>query len=619
MVPDPGEDRETSRVESARQAVRAVGNAFKVVRLYSPGHVLTAQALQAAKNAADAYLTQYGPLHLFFPAGGVAFDFHPAPYDDGLIVEFTRALRTASVRAVRFLSGVTTFEISELLQLLYLPVPQIQRGGGVGKLLRERGVQNVVIDDLAAPAVTDAGAGGLALVMEALSAASPKQVAERLARAAAGNVQAARRLLREIDRRVVTRSKADQVAAWKIIGHALTLVQPPWQAELYWMVVQSIAEPWAASVASQWPPEMIAGLVARAGGETRGEARRVADTLRALHKPLPRTPIPGGEFMVPDEAHQAGLALAAGGAAELRVQALRRLLEAIAVLDTPRFEECLELIERETVAVVEQDDYAALITILTGLSALADRHSDVRGELAHASLHHMITLGARDLLDRTLAQPVIPQHPFHQAMQGAPAETARLLLELAGEEERIHVRRQIVDLLITLTTDQAQLLVELLLDPRWHVARNAVTVLAGSDRPEIVPYLRAALAHEDIRVRKEALQALAQFHTPQAVELLIDALRRSDPQTREAAAHWLGVAGMPEAVPALAAVLEEPLHEQVEVKREVIRALGRIGTIEAATALTRVLAAGGFLYRRQLEELRQEATRALQHLREGGT
>lgn len=71
------------------------------------------------------------------------------------------------------------------------------------------------------------------------------------------------------------------------------------------------------------------------------------------------------------------------------------------------------------------------------------------------------------------------------------------------------------------------------------------------------------------------------------------------------------------AVVALVRVLRDgPLHEAVEVKREVIYALGRLGTDEARAALEQVLMAEDPTHRRELDELKQEAARAVQAWRE---
>jgi HEAT repeat protein len=58
-----------------------------------------------------------------------------------------------------------------------------------------------------------------------------------------------------------------------------------------------------------------------------------------------------------------------------------------------------------------------------------------------------------------------------------------------------------------------------------------------------VPYLKSALQHQDLRVRKEALAALSAVGTPEAVVVLTETQRHPDAATRAAASHWLKAAG----------------------------------------------------------------------------
>jgi HEAT repeat protein len=75
--------------------------------------------------------------------------------------------------------------------------------------------------------------------------------------------------------------------------------------------------------------------------------------------------------------------------------------------------------------------------------------------------------------------------------------------------------------------------------------------------------------------------------------------------------------GSPDAADALIALVQStPLHEAIEVKREAIRSLGRLGTPEAEAALQRILSARGVFNRRQLDDLRAEARKALAALHE---
>jgi HEAT repeat protein len=148
----------------------------------------------------------------------------------------------------------------------------------------------------------------------------------------------------------------------------------------------------------------------------------------------------------------------------------------------------------------------------------------------------MLSTAVRDLVARTLPQITDQRHPLRQALEAAPAEAVPLLLELLANEDRLHVRRGIVSLLAALAREHVPLLAEHLSDPRWFVARNVVTTLGEMRNPALIPYFKAALQYNDLRVRKEALAALAGLGTAEALAALAEALRHPDAETRAAAA-----------------------------------------------------------------------------------
>lgn len=614
MVESARGDGEKEREGAGRQAARGLGTAFKAVRLYSPGHTLTREALRAAAGALRSYVDRFGALELIVVPAGVAFDFQPRPYKDEVLEEVLRALRAGGVRGIRVLRGITEDEIGELLQVLHLPQEQIRRAGGVSILIRKRGVDNLVIDDFgastpAAGAVSPPATDSLFDVI----GAGPRAVGEQLLAMTDGDADQAVRVLQEFDRSLAGRPGHVQVEAYRVLG-AATAQRTTFHRALGLKVVEALDEPWAQSIAGQWPQDFRRELIAGLPPERMTRVKPFVDAL---------APGPGPQGVVPPPVEPVTAADLQRAREELQVDgprqrayALRLLLDLLPVLDTRRFEDCLALLERE-MAEEEREDPAETMAVLTALSAMSRQLPDGRAELAQVSLHRLMTVRVRDLLTRALARPLDPGDPLYQAMRQAAGETVVLLLELMAEEERLHVRREIVSLLRTFAQDRIHMLADHLVDPRWHIARNVVTVLGGIGTPEVVPYLRGAMAHEDVHVRREALAALGQLRTTESVDVLVDALRRSDPEMREGAAYWLGMTGLSQAVPPLVAVLEtEPLHENPGVKREVIRALGRLATPEAAAALELVqLAVGPLFSRRQLDELKSEAARALAGIR----
>jgi hypothetical protein len=510
-----GMENDSTR-DAARLVVHRLGGAFRAVRLYSAGHGFTQRATVNALAAVEAYHRERGPLKLIVLPEGIAFDFDPIPYEDEMAAEFVRALRGGLVLALHLLPGVDATEVRSLFDVLRMPQTAVQRAGGAGVLLRQRGVQCLVIDELA------------------------REAAEEPTAPAA--------------------------------------VEEP--------VVSAPVEPEPPPVAA--PP-----------------------TRRRVELPP--------AYLSDEERSAARSELTRSFGSTLTAHAVHRLLDVLPALDSHRFEDVLTMLEEQAVPLSETDGNLDVVrSVVAVLSNLSSTLADARAELSRASIHRIMGAAVRGPVLRALEQPspVPPDHPALIVLRTAPDESVRLLLELVADEDRRQIRLEIVDLLPTLAAGRLDLLADHLVDPRWYIVRNVITVLARIGTPDVVPYFRTGIDHPDARVRREALQALGQLPAERAEAMLIEALHHSDPDTRALAARWLGLRRVTDAVAPLAAILErEPLGESVRLKHEIIRALGRIGTLPAQSALQRVALSGGLLRGDEVEGLRQAAVAILGELR----
>lgn len=539
---------DAGRLEAARRAVRAVGSALRAHRLYSAGHALAQQGLLAAQDALRAYVDAHGPLTCTPSGRGVLFDFSPQPQEDDALAELSRLLAAAKSGSIRFLAGVTAEQIAALVETLLLPQPALDRAGGAGRALRERGVQAIALEDLGAHPPARRPAPGLDPLLDVLRT-SPDRLTAHLQEASGGHAGEAVRLLRVLDRMVAAWPPAERDTAWTRLAEAVVATAPPLQAPLCRAITAALSEPWAASIAARWPPVLIAGIVTAESGGPAEASQNLAESLRALHRHAPIIRVPDAAPVDAATRASAKDALVAVGDVALKPYAAARFLNALALLDAARFGEGLRLIERDSVAAVEAEDVDTVARVLTGLAVFAHRLPDARAEMARTALHHLLSTTARGLVARTVAETADARQPLREVLAAAPEEAVPLLLEVLADEERMPIRRRIVSLLTVLARNQIPLLAEHLSDPRWYVARNVVTALAEIGDPALVPYMKAALRHPDLRVRKEALAALGSLGTPEAIAILEDAVRHPDPQTRAAATHWLHVAKSPGAGP----------------------------------------------------------------------
>ena len=111
--------------------------------------------------------------------------------------------------------------------------------------------------------------------------------------------------------------------------------------------------------------------------------------------------------------------------------------------------------------------------------------------------------------------------------------------------------------------------IELLNDPDQEVRASALQVATSFEDPRIVPATIGLLKDPDWWIRITAAETLGRLKDPQAVQPLIDALE--DSETRWSAVEALGHIGDLRAAPALSELLSDPAPE---VRIEVIQALG---------------------------------------------
>ena len=160
---------------------------------------------------------------------------------------------------------------------------------------------------------------------------------------------------------------------------------------------------------------------------------------------------------------------------------------------------------------------------------------------------------------------------------------------------------------------------------QWFVVRNVAELAGELGLDEAVPALAQQLDHDDERVRKAVALALAKIGSSAAAEPLRRALRDKSPEVRIQAA--LGVGGRKSSALAMPLVVAMEEEEDETVERELILALGRIGSPAAVQALIKFAQPGGRLFGRQpagrraiaIEALRLAATPAAVGTLEGLT
>jgi len=193
-------------------------------------------------------------------------------------------------------------------------------------------------------------------------------------------------------------------------------------------------------------------------------------------------------------------------------------------------------------------------------------------------------------------------------LRRAGEDGVEVLLDLLVAAPTIEERRGIFMALTGMKegTDQ---LVHMLGHHQWFVVRNVAELAGELALEDAVPALAQQLDHDDERVRKAVALALAKIGSSGAAEPLRRALRDKSPEVRMQAA--LGVGGRKSSALAMPLVVAMEEEEDEGVERELMLALGRIGSSAAVQALIKFAQPGGRLFGRKPAALRATAVEAL--------
>jgi len=216
----------------------------------------------------------------------------------------------------------------------------------------------------------------------------------------------------------------------------------------------------------------------------------------------------------------------------------------------------------------------------------------------------------KPVLDALTHLVMVPQHRADAvlALQRGGADAVELLVDRLVAAPTAGERRGVFDALRQMTEGTEQL-VHMLEHREWFVVRNVAELIGELGMDEAVPALARRLEHDDERVRRAVALALAKIGTRSAAEPLRRALRDKSADVRMQVA--LGIGGRKSfalAMP-LVVALEEEGDETVE--RELILALGRIGSPDAVQALIKFAQPAGRLFGRKPSALRLAAVEAL--------
>jgi len=275
--------------------------------------------------------------------------------------------------------------------------------------------------------------------------------------------------------------------------------------------------------------------------------------------------------------------------------------------DGPHVSEMLAVLGRQLETAMKAKRTTQALIILAGIIRAEQQVNDATRRRQYSiALKRMYSKALLDAIAEAANHPTDREDAL-LVLRRAGEDGVEVLLDLLVAAPTIEERRGIFMALTGMKegTDQ---LVHMLGHHQWFVVRNVAELAGELALNEAVPALAQQLDHEDERVRKAVALALAKIGSTAAAEPLRRALRDKSPEVRMQAAIGVGPKSSALAMPLVVAMEAE---EDEGVERELILALGRIGSPSAVQALIKFAQPGGRLFGRKPAGLRAAAVEAL--------
>ncbi|HZH79809.1 MAG TPA: HEAT repeat domain-containing protein [Gemmatimonadales bacterium] len=300
---------------------------------------------------------------------------------------------------------------------------------------------------------------------------------------------------------------------------------------------------------------------------------------------------------------------ASGGRAPLPAGAADVLAELERNPTAPNVGDLLAALVRNAETAVKQSRFEQVMGVIVGIIHVEQRVPETSG------MRRQYGIAVRRIYNKPVLQALaqLLATPKHRAdavtaLQRGGAAAVEVLMDLLVAAPTVSERRAVFDALKQMTEGTEQL-IHMLDHREWFVVRNVAELLGELGMDEGVPALARRLDHADERVRKAVALALAKIGTRSAAEPLRRALRDRSLEVRMQVA--LGIGGRKSsalAMPLLVAMEEE---KDEAVVRELILALGRIGSPDAVQALIKWSQPAGRIFGRKPLALRLAAVDAL--------
>jgi hypothetical protein len=275
----------------------------------------------------------------------------------------------------------------------------------------------------------------------------------------------------------------------------------------------------------------------------------------------------------------------------------------------PNVGDLLAALVRNAETAIKQSRFEQVLGVIAGIIHVEQRVSETSGMRRQYAIavRRIYTKPVLQALAHLLGTPKYRADAV-AALQRGGAAAVEVLMDLLVAAPTVSERRAVFDALKQMTEGTEQL-IHMLDHPEWFVVRNVAELLGELGMDDAVPALARRLDHADERVRKAVALALAKIGTRSAAEPLRRALRDRSLEVRMQVA--LGIGGRKSSALAMPLVVAMEEEKDEAVVRELILALGRIGSPDAVQALIKWAQPAGRIFGRKPSALRLAAVDAL--------
>ena len=246
----------------------------------------------------------------------------------------------------------------------------------------------------------------------------------------------------------------------------------------------------------------------------------------------------------------------------------------------------------------ENPDQTPLLPVLSELlrQYREEERSLPQREFALFVLKQLAENAERVLLAPLESRSFTEKENIHRILAVLGGKGAYWLIQRICLAPGLYERKALATALVAIGPPAIAPTLAMLNDERWYVVRNMVAILGELRCADCIDELVKPLYHQDVRVRKEAVRALVKMGGEHAEAALIPLLEEADEGLVRHAVLALGLMRSSQAVPALLWHLErrDLLLKGLDVKKEILVALGRIGDRRATAPLLKLLRPKGW-------------------------